>query len=37
MIPTSYPDKSTIAEMTAKMLLDIEAVHFNAREPFTLA
>lgn len=37
MIPTSYPDKTTIAEMTAKMLLDIEAVHFNAREPFTLA
>ncbi|MBI1494874.1 orotate phosphoribosyltransferase [Halocynthiibacter styelae] len=37
MIPTSYPDKSTIAEMTAKMLLDIEAVHFNARDPFTLA
>ena len=37
MIPTSYPDKATIAQMTAKMLLDIEAVHFNAREPFTLA
>ena len=37
MIPSSYPDKTTIAEMTAKMLLDIEAVHFNAREPFTLA
>ncbi|WP_107495269.1 orotate phosphoribosyltransferase [Thalassobius sp. I31.1] len=37
MIPTSYPDKSTIAEMTAKMLLDIEAVHFNARKPFILA
>ena len=37
MIPTSYPDAKTIAELTAKMLLDIEAVHFNAKEPFTLA
>ncbi|MFV2052492.1 orotate phosphoribosyltransferase [Aliiroseovarius sp. YM-037] len=37
MIPTSYPDAKTIAELTAKMLLDIEAVHFNAEEPFTLA
>ncbi|MGB0959471.1 MAG: orotate phosphoribosyltransferase [Halocynthiibacter sp.] len=37
MIPTTYPDKATIAKLTAKMLLEIEAVHFNAREPFTLA
>ncbi|MBS9716656.1 orotate phosphoribosyltransferase [Pseudohalocynthiibacter aestuariivivens] len=37
MIPTSYPDAKTIAQLTAKMLLDIKAVHFNAEEPFTLA
>ncbi|WP_166415876.1 orotate phosphoribosyltransferase [Cochlodiniinecator piscidefendens] len=37
MIPTSYPDQKTIAQLTAKMLLDIKAVHFNATEPFTLA
>ncbi|MCB1368969.1 MAG: orotate phosphoribosyltransferase [Rhodobacteraceae bacterium] len=37
MIPASYPDKSEIARLTARMLLEIEAVHFNAREPFTLA
>ena len=37
MIPTSYPDAKTIAQLTAKMLLDIKAVHFNAKDPFTLA
>lgn len=37
MIPSSYPDPQTIATLTAKMLLDIQAVHFNAKEPFTLA
>ncbi|SLN22678.1 Orotate phosphoribosyltransferase [Pseudoruegeria aquimaris] len=37
MIPTSFPAKEDIARMTAGMLLDINAVHFNAREPFTLA
>ena len=34
MIPASYPDPATIAEMTARMLLDIGAVHFNAETPF---
>lgn len=37
MIPSTYPDAATMAQMTARMLLDIGAVHFNAREPFTHA
>ena len=35
MIPTSYPPKEDIARLSASMLLEIGAVHFNAREPFT--
>ena len=37
MIPASFPDRATVARLTARMLLDIKAVHFNAREPFTFA
>jgi orotate phosphoribosyltransferase len=37
MIPTSYPDQREIARLTARMLLEIKAVHFNAEEPFVLA
>lgn len=37
MIPTSYPDSTEMARLTARMLLEIKAVHFNATEPFTLA
>ncbi|WP_422027906.1 orotate phosphoribosyltransferase [Roseovarius sp.] len=37
MIPSTYPPKDEIARLTARMLLEIEAVHFNADEPFTLA
>ena len=37
MIPTSYPDAKEMARLTARMLLEIKAVHFNATEPFTLA
>jgi len=37
MIPSSYPDPTEIARLTARMLLEIQAVHFNAREPFKLA
>ena len=37
MIPTSYPDPSEIARLAARMLLEIDAVDFNASEPFTLA
>lgn len=37
MIPTGHPPKEEIARLTARMLLEIEAVHLNAAEPFTLA
>ncbi|MDY6860193.1 MAG: orotate phosphoribosyltransferase [Pseudomonadota bacterium] len=37
MIPSSFPEKTEIARLTARMLLEIQAVHFNADEPFTLA
>ena len=37
MIPSAYPDPQTMARMTARALLDIKAVHFNAEEPFTFA
>jgi len=37
MIPASHPPKDEIARLTARMLLEVGAVHFNAREPFTLA
>ncbi|GFE51645.1 orotate phosphoribosyltransferase [Roseobacter cerasinus] len=37
MIPSSYPDPSEIARLTARMLLEIKAVHFNASDPFILA
>jgi len=37
MIPATYPPKAEIARLTARMLLEIGAVHFNADEPFTLA
>ena len=37
MIPSSFPAKEEIARLSANMLLEIGAVHFNAEEPFTLA
>ena len=37
MIPSAFPPKDEIARLTAGMLLDIGAVHFNAAEPFTHA
>ena len=37
MIPTAYPSSETMAQITARALLDIGAVHFNAAEPFTFA
>ncbi len=37
MIPSTFPDRATVARLTARMLLDIRAVHFNATEPFTFA
>ena len=37
MIPSSFPEKPEIARLTARMLLEIEAVHFRPADPFTLA
>jgi orotate phosphoribosyltransferase len=37
MIPSSFPPATEMARLTARMLLEIKAVHFNAAEPFTLA
>ena len=37
MIPTSHPSPEEMARLTARMLLEIGAVHFNADAPFTLA
>lgn len=34
MIPSTYPPAPEIARMTARMLLDIGAVHFNAETPY---
>ncbi|MGF1528533.1 MAG: orotate phosphoribosyltransferase [Candidatus Competibacterales bacterium] len=35
MFSNTFPDRDLIAEMTAKMLIEISAVHFNAEKPFT--
>ena len=37
MIPATFPSKEEIARLTARAFLEIGAVHFNTREPFTLA
>ena len=37
MIPTSHPPKDEIARLSARMLLEVGAVHFNAAEPYTYA
>ena len=37
MIPSAFPPKAEIARLTARALLEIKAVHFNAETPFTLA
>ena len=36
MLHTTYPDQAQIARATARMLLEIDAVHFRADPPFTL-
>ena len=35
MIQTSFPDRAMMARQVARMLLEIEAVHFRADPPFT--
>ena len=37
MFSNSFTDKETMAELAAKMLLEIEAVKFRADEPYTFA
>ena len=37
MIPANFPPREEIARLTARALLEIKAVHFNAEVPFTLA
>ncbi len=37
MIPSSFPTKEEIARLTATMLLEIDAISFNADDPFTHA
>jgi orotate phosphoribosyltransferase len=35
MFSNAFPERALMAEMTAKMLLEINAVHFRADKPFT--
>ena len=35
MFPNTFPDRAVISETVARMLLEIEAVHIRADEPFT--
>ncbi|KMK67338.1 orotate phosphoribosyltransferase [Puniceibacterium sp. IMCC21224] len=37
MIPSSYPPAAEMARLTARMLLEIEAVHFNATDHYIFA
>ena len=37
MISSNYPANTEIARLTARMLLEVKAVHFNSKNPFTLA
>ncbi|MEX0340796.1 MAG: orotate phosphoribosyltransferase [Arenibacterium sp.] len=37
MIPSAYPPREEIARLSARMLLEVGAVHLNAEDPFTLA
>jgi orotate phosphoribosyltransferase len=36
MTPISFPDPAFVARQTAKMLLEVKAVHFRADEPYKL-
>lgn len=36
MPPSAFPDRKLIAELTAKMLLEIDAVHFRTDKPYML-
>ena len=34
MITGNFPEREEIAQLTARMLLEINAINFNALEPF---
>ena len=36
MLPTGFPDAALVARQTARMLLEVKAVHFRADEPYRL-
>jgi len=36
IVPTSFPDKAQIAELTASVLLEVETVHFRPEDPYKL-
>lgn len=36
MLPIAFPERALIAEQSARMLLEIDAVHFRADEPYKL-
>ena len=37
MTPSAFPPPDAIARLTASMLLEVQAVHFNSAKPFTFA
>ncbi|MCJ8520454.1 orotate phosphoribosyltransferase [Pseudorhizobium tarimense] len=37
MIHTTFPDRTVMAELMAKMLWEIKGVHFNAQQPYKLS
>ncbi len=37
MMPSTFPDKATVARLTARILIECKAVHFQPEDPFTLA
>ena len=37
MISSNYPPNTEIARLTARMLLEVKAVHFNSKNPFVFA
>ncbi|MEE8416691.1 MAG: hypothetical protein V3S05_10490, partial [Desulfobacterales bacterium] len=34
MFTSAFPDKKQMAELTVKMFLEVEAVHFRSDDPF---
>ena len=36
MFSNTFPESEMMAQQTARMLLEVEAVHFRAKDPYTL-